>query len=846
MAENPRKTRTAKLNELDSESIKLAKEKIDMIREELKSAEMVHNSKLRSAKQDELMLEYAQLLKHQKEEILRLQNEGLTVDEDITDELKVQLTANKAMTQEHIRHKKNLMTISGTYQKMEKLGGSIFGYLMQSDKIIKSTILNLGMSGAKAEIMRSAFEGTSGYAARLGADIGDIQSVMQGFADETGRARVLSDAMVKSVLQIGKGTGLGVEQATKLAAQFEIMGINAISAMDYAQGVVETSELMGVNSSRVLKNISDNFDKLQNYTFSKGVKGFANMAMYAEKFHIDMSQALDSAQTARSLEGAVDLAAQLQVMGGQFAATDPFKMLYEARNAPDEFQKSINEMTKGLATFRKNSEGIYENFVSPADIDRISQIEKSLGLQSGELVKQARRMNEIQQMRQNMVGMGLSSTEKTLIEGMATFNSETGRFSVQVAGAVKDIRNLNKEELKILTRQSESLENRALNAQTFDEAFSNTIAEFKTVLLPMLRGVNSVLEFVRPIAIGINDWVSKLAETQPGLLKFGGMLLAGGALLTRALKPIAGGMLRSIGSRIGGGTTSSGSKMMGKGKMAAGMGKGALGIGAGLGAAALGIGAGIGAAASGISLLADSMSKLDETQAEVLKDIVASLGWFVGGAALAAGGIMVFGGASAAAAPGLLAFSVAALGVGAAVGIAAAGIGLATEGIGSMAGSFALLNMSGGDSIGVQLFGIAAGIGAITASMGLLGMASLPLLSYNLGSIAEKGDDLYKIGTAFENINKVLSTGDGNLERVKSAILSISKADLSNLNQFSQLREILSKPIQVEFKDKEVAMVNNITLDIDGYKMHQRIGTTGFVANNTKEGSTGKGTINWG
>ena len=74
--------------------------------------------------------------------------------------------------------------------------------------------------------------------------------------------------MVKDVALIGRGTGLGVEQATKLAAQFEYMGIDAKAAMEYAQGVVETAELMGVNTTKVLKNISDNFKKLQTFTFA--------------------------------------------------------------------------------------------------------------------------------------------------------------------------------------------------------------------------------------------------------------------------------------------------------------------------------------------------------------------------------------------------------------------------------------------------------------------------------------------------------------------------------------------------------------------------------------------------
>ena len=248
-----------------------------------------------------------------------------------------------------------------TRQKIVDLANSLasalkqtWTFLQSQDKIIKSTILNLGMSGIKADMMRNSFEESAGFVARLGGSLEDVQGIMEGFADETGRARVLSSDMVKDIEMIGKGTGLGIEQATKLGAQFELMGIDAKSAKDYVQGVVDTSERMGVNTTKVLKNISDNFKRLQGYTFQQGVKGFAQMAEYAEKFKISIDAALNAADIGRTLEGAINMGAQLQVMGGNFAKMNPYDILYNSRNNPEQFQKDIATMTKGIATLRKN------------------------------------------------------------------------------------------------------------------------------------------------------------------------------------------------------------------------------------------------------------------------------------------------------------------------------------------------------------------------------------------------------------------------------------------------------------------------------------------------------------
>jgi len=148
-----------------------------------------------------------------------------------------------------------------------------WNYLQEQDKLIKTTNLNLGLSGAKAASMRESFMGSKAEVLRMGGSLADIQTIMQGFADETGRANVLTSQMVIDIESIGKGTGLGIQEATKLGAQFEYMGLNASATVDYVQGVVDTSERMGVNTTKVLKNISDNFRKLNQYTFQQGVKG---------------------------------------------------------------------------------------------------------------------------------------------------------------------------------------------------------------------------------------------------------------------------------------------------------------------------------------------------------------------------------------------------------------------------------------------------------------------------------------------------------------------------------------------------------------------------------------------
>ena len=693
-------------------------------------------------------------------------------------------------------------------------------YLQDQDKIIKSTVLNLGMSGAKAVMMRDAFEKSAGYITRLGGTIADIQGIMQGYADETGRARVMSAEMVKDITAIGKGTGLGIEQATRLGAQFELMGFDAKTTMEYVQGVVDTSERMGVNTTKVLKVVNDNFKKLNTYTFQQGVKGFAEMATYAEKFKIDIGDALNAADVARSLEGAVDLAAQLQVMGGEFAKTDPFEMLFLSRNDPAKFTEKIADMTKGVVSFRKMADGSFEKFISPADRDRLANVAKSMGMEANALTEIAQRQAEIQRMRTQMAGMGLSDEQKKLIEGAAIFDTKSGKFQVQLGTTMKSISELTAGQADSFVEEQVMLEKRAEEAMTFNEVFQATIEELKTTLLPILKTINVALSATRKFLKPAIDWLQK---GDAAWLKVAGLFISAGLLWKGLLQPLAGRIGAGTIGRVGGairGTRGlpsaipkgvSGSQMLGAGKGAGAAAKGAglksLGKGAGLGVAMAGAGAGVMLAAKGVSQLADSMSKLTPKQAESLEKVVKSLSWFMVGAAAAAVGIMALGAAGTAGAVGLIAF-------GGAMALIGGGIFLATKGIGEMAKGLAKLNESGGGA-GKELLGVATGVGAITLAMGAGGLLGLSAFNLSLRGIAKRSDEIEKIGTAFANIKTVLSGTKNDFIAVENAIKSIGNSNIKGGGMFAQLGNLLKKPLQIEFAKGTVSLNNDITLQID-------------------------------
>lgn len=232
--------------------------------------------------------------------------------------------------------------------------------------------------------------------------------------------------------------------------------------------------------------------------------------------------------------------------------------------------------------------------------------------------------------------------------------------------------------------------------------------------------------------------------------------------------------------------------------------------------AAVGIGAGIGIAAVGISKLADSMAKLDATQIQALPKVILALGGAFGIAAVGLG-VMAKVAEGSAMGLGILAGTV--LAIGASMWMAGTGIGKMATGLGELA--------SKAKGSGWELAQIGAGIAAInlalftTGTLGLLGgmLGGFTTLKKVVSTIADKSDKLAVASDVFKNIGVMLSGSKEDLIQITNLVNAISGVNKTKSNIFSDLANLMNKPLKVEFADKSVMLNNDITLNIDGQKL---------------------------
>ncbi len=703
--------------------------------------------------------------------------------------------------------------------------------LKEFDKNVKTSSLHLGLSASRSEVLRTSFEGSYNIISRLGATSADLHQIQTKYADETGRATILSSRQLEYITAIARGTGLSSESAANLVANFELMGVSVLSAKDHIETVLYTAERVGINSSKIINSMNTNFKKLQTYNFRNGVYGMSQLAMQSERFKQDMISTLASMDKARGLEEVIRMSADLQVLGGNFAAlSDPMQMLFEARNDPEAYALRLAKMTNGLVAMKKTSEGFSFELASPMARDILDNASKALGVSTEELTQQAFRQKELTEKRKEMLGLSLNKDQRRLLETISTFDSKSGQFTVTVGRDVVALSSLTETHLKSLEVQRRTLEDRAVAARDFDQIYKSTIEQFKSVLLPMMRGVNLVMGWVSDLVTKVTTFIDKGNPLVVGIAKFSGAVAMLSSILPMASKAVQGygSFYKSAFSR-GKGKNASGGKGMSIRKRSVDI-KGGLGAGAGVGLAGAGIGAGVYMASQGIKGIADSMSNLSEEKANILKSITSSLAWLGSIGAIAAGAVMIFGKATLVASPGLLAF-------GGAIALAGVGIGAMSLGLANM------IEVAAKNSD--VLFTVATGIAAInlataSSAIGALGLGGL---AGTLGLISASASKVSTVGTAFQNIGKVITASNDDFDKLSNLLDKLQNFDIKKGGAFSEISNAFKNPLKVEFSDKEVNLVSNITLNVDGKKFVEELNIVERVIVKQRDARFGKSSI---
>jgi hypothetical protein len=287
----------------------------------------------------------------------------------------------------------------------------------QLAKSYKETALQIGLSVGRSEMFSKEFKFAAANVAKFGGEVNDVQEIYKDFADNSGRVRILGADEVENIYKLGAAANMIGDEASTLFEAFELMGVSNLEATERMEQLIEDSQKVGLNSSKVVKTMAQNMKTMQTYSFANGVKGMTEMSKLAVKMRLDVSDMLGMADKFYEPEGAIEAAANLQMLGGDIAKAfgDPFETMYLARNKPEELAKRLQDMTENMMQFNEET----NQYEFPPEVRmQLKAAGDQLGIDVSKMTEMAMQTSKLKDVKIKL-NMSGNITDEDMKEGIA-------------------------------------------------------------------------------------------------------------------------------------------------------------------------------------------------------------------------------------------------------------------------------------------------------------------------------------------------------------------------------------------------------------------------------------------
>lgn len=641
-----------------------------------------------------------------------------------------------------------------------------------------------------------------GFGTKYNISSEELIQAQSNYLKDIGRNINMSDNAQESMAAIRAVAG---DAGLNLATQFENFGVSMADTGDHIGKMFANASKHGLSFEKYSENVTKNIRIAQNYTFKDGLKGLENMAKKATAIKLDMQQVANFADKVGNIEGAIETAGKLQVLGGPFASmADPLGMLSESLTDMEGFQDRITKLYSQMGHFDKATGEVK---VSAHDKMRLRQYAEATGQDYSSIMEtvntSAKRTEIMNQIKGSKNASGFDEDMKELIANTATFKD--GQAGVSIKGKFKTLDELSEKDREVMIQmtqsESEDIKQIAMDlrslvdkeeglGKTYD-AIQGEIASPFGQLLKWVHGIFDFAMFAIPV-LGSISLIKNVGNIGGSIVDLANTFKGGGGDSSFDFTDLfrKGGGKGVLGRGLGRAGKRGLVKVLGK--------KGATKV----------LGAFGNKAASAV------VSSTASTGASALGGLLGGAGTVAGGAALYSLGNHLDKKTEAAIAEGRMEkggtkHTLSKTGTSA---IKGAGIGLGAAGAAGMIGAGA--SMLGATAIGTQLGAVGGPIGmAIGAALGavaggIIGVAKAAkaknevIVDEQLKSVGieRKGD--YRRGQ-LKKIDKALQTGELS-DKMRRKL--IQKGDLEIVKEIEKVKE------QKEAKKKEKEEIRKIKL----------------------------------
>lgn len=507
-----------------------------------------------------------------RNELLDKQEDG-TITENELDELdqyneKID-EANKKMV-EHVRLKeqaantslggsimKDLKGIVGDFKQIHGAINDLTKPYQKVDAAASKYAKTVGMTKAGMEgLAKTSLNNVSSkLASAYNISTEELLEAQSNYIKASGRNIRLDNADQENIAAMHKMGGNGNE----LAALYDNFGVSMEETAGHVGKMFSDASKQGLSFEKYSDNVAKNIKIAQNYTFKNGLKGLESMAKKATAMKMDMQQVAALADKVSTVEGAIDVSAQLQVLGGPFAQlADPLGMLNEGLNDMEGLQDRLIKMVGGLGSFDKETGEVK---VSSFNKQRIKAASQAMGVSYDTIMEsvnaQARRGEISKQIAASAIASGFNDDMKELIMNSGTIKD--GKAGVSIKGKFKSVDELTEKDYEALQAESRTeTEDIKVMAQSL-QSVEEKVQSFETAKAAKQA---EMYDMVAKGFGGTMKWLSKLGPLLTAVSIIQGIVAAGQVIggLRNSLKGgkgVAKGLwndVKNIFSRSAGGS----------------------------------------------------------------------------------------------------------------------------------------------------------------------------------------------------------------------------------------------------------------------------------------------------
>jgi hypothetical protein len=282
--------------------------------------------------------------------------------------------------------------------------------LKQESVLLSEINTKTGISGKLSKGLRDDMINAQVQASRYGITLSQIGEFYTELSDKSGKFSLINRKTIEEAAPVAASLGMSMSSLAETIAEFENVGIGAQETIKTVGEAATKAVSLGLNAKTIATQMNTSIKDLNSYGFQNGIKGLERMVQKSVEFKLSMSSVLKIADDVMDADKAINLAANLQVLGGAIGSFgDPLKMMYEATNNVEGLQDSLIGAASSLATYNQE-QGRFE--VTGVNLRRAKAMADALGMSIGDLTKTAVASQERLQASTALMSRGFQMDDK--------------------------------------------------------------------------------------------------------------------------------------------------------------------------------------------------------------------------------------------------------------------------------------------------------------------------------------------------------------------------------------------------------------------------------------------------